>query len=314
MKTPVAFFIFNRPDVTRRVFDCIAAARPERLLVVGDGPRPTHPDDEGRVLATRAVIAGVDWPCEVVADFAAANMGCRRRISSGLSWVFSQVEEAVILEDDCLPDPSFFPYCEELLERYRDVPRVMHIAGANLMKRPLRVRESYVFSRYAYIWGWATWRRAWARYDAPMAGLDEGGDGEVLRNVLTSEEEREYWRQHLRLAKTGVIDTWDYAWLYSCWKADGLAIVPGVNLVTNIGFGATSTHTPDLANRLARLPVQAMELPLRHPVRVAIDDRMRDVDFQQVFRTPLTLRQRWWRWQARRRAARIRGPVTSVDG
>ncbi|OUC08639.1 hemolytic protein HlpA-like protein, partial [Litorilinea aerophila] len=165
MQTPVIFLIFNRPDTTAQVFAEIAKARPRRLLVVADGPRPHRPDDVEKCSATRAVIERVDWPCEVSCDFAEENLGGRRRISSGLTWAFSQVEAAIVLEDDCLPHPTFFPFCEELLNRYCHDERIMAITGDNFQFGRSRTKYSYYFSRYFHSWGWATWRRAWQHYD-----------------------------------------------------------------------------------------------------------------------------------------------------
>lgn len=158
--TAIVFLIFNRPEETARTFAAIKAARPSTLLVVADGPRLDRAGEQELCARTRTVIDGVDWPCEVLRNFADANIGCGRRVSSGLDWAFSQVDEAVILEDDCLPDPSFFPYCDELLERYRTDERIMMVSGNNFQNGASRTWDSYYFSRLPHCWGWATWRRA----------------------------------------------------------------------------------------------------------------------------------------------------------
>ena len=115
LNTPVAFLIFNRPHTTQRVFAEIAKARPPKLLVVADGPRNDRPGEAELCAQTRAIIDQVDWDCEVLTHYADKNMGCKKRIASGIDWVFTQVEEAIILEDDCLPEASFFQFCEENL-------------------------------------------------------------------------------------------------------------------------------------------------------------------------------------------------------
>src|SRR5687767_13684909 len=164
-RTPVALLVFNRPQATARVFEAVARARPPRLLVVADGPRADRPDDGELCHQTRAIIERVDWPCEVMKDYSDTNLGCRKRVSSGLDWVFSNVADAIILEDDCLPEPSFFPFCEELLERYRDDERVAMIRAGNFLEGRRVASTSYYFSRWFHIWGWATWARAWKHND-----------------------------------------------------------------------------------------------------------------------------------------------------
>ena len=168
MKTPVAFIIFNRPDTTKRVFEAIRQAKPPKLFVIADGSRSDRLGEAEKCAATRAIIDGVDWECEILTNYSDVNLGCKIRVSSGLDWVFSEVEEAIILEDDCLPHPSFFAFCEELLEKYRNDSRIMQICGSNVLKDQVNIDDSYYFSKYGPIWGWASWRRAWQEYDVDM--------------------------------------------------------------------------------------------------------------------------------------------------
>jgi len=298
LHTPVAFFIFRRPDTTRRVFDAIRAARPSKLLIVADGARTP---DEGRIVdETRAIVAQVDWDCEVRTQYAPANMGLKARVSSGLDWVFDQVEEAIILEDDCLPDPSFFPYCESLLDRYRDEPRVMHISGDCFHRQPA-VDGDYYYSRYPHIWGWATWRRAWARYDVGMtAWHDPGVRARLLRSFHRSEE-RLFWRTTWDAVQRGDIDTWDYQWGFSCLLHDGLSINPAVNLIANIGFGADATHTIGAGDWKASLPTASIPIPPRCPPHMQ-PDALLDNRTADHFFTQKTLMQR-----AMRKARRLLG-------
>ena len=196
MDTAVALIIFRRPELTARVFERIREARPPKLFVIADGPRPGNAEDVRLCANTRAVVEEVDWPCEVVRDFADENLGLKRRIPSGLDRVFEEVTEAIILEDDCLPDPSFFPYCEELLERYRDDERVIHISGSQLLPDPPK-KWSYHFSRGPAVWGWATWRRAWELYDVELADWHSKSRAEKktdLRRMFEEEDEQRHWR------------------------------------------------------------------------------------------------------------------------
>ena len=266
---PVVLLVFNRPEITARTFAAIRAARPATLLVVADGPRPDRPGEAALCAATRAVVAEPDWPCRVLRDYSETNLGCGRRVASGLDWAFERVDQAIVLEDDCRPDASFFPYCAELLERYRDDPRVMMISGDNFQDGRLRGPASYYFSRYPHVWGWASWRRAWRRYDFTMAGWPElAKTGEWLGRHTADPLMAAYWRRCFTAAASGRVDTWDYQWLFACWAHDGLAVAPNRNLVENIGFGADATHTTGDGRRLA-LPAAAMDFPLRHPAEMA---------------------------------------------
>jgi hypothetical protein len=270
--TTVAFFVFNRPDTTARVFERIRAARPDRLFVIADGPRPDAPDDRHRTAEVRRVVEQVDWPCDVRRDYAAVNMGLRERVASGLSWVFGQAAAAIILEDDCLPDPTFFPYCDELLRRYAADDRVMSISGNQFLPDAWTTADSYRFSRQPLIWGWATWRRAWQRCDAAMRRWPALREQEWLATMLSERREREYWTylfdRNFQLGRAG---SWDYAWQLSCWVERGLAIHPAVNLVTNIGFRPDGTHARDARQTGANVPSLAMTFPLRHPSVVERD-------------------------------------------
>lgn len=273
MQTPVAFLIFNRPDVTARVFAEIARARPAKLLVVADGARADRPGEREACERTRAVVGRVDWDCEVLTNFSEVNLGCRRRVASGITWVFEQVEEAIIVEDDCLPDPTFFRFCEELLARFREDERVMMLSGDNFQFGRRRTPYSYYFSRMVHVWGWASWRRAWRHYDVEMKLWRDLRDTPWLLDLLGDEEAAAFWRDIFDKTAAGH-DTWDFQWVFACWAQHGLSALPERNLVTNIGFGAGATHT-HAETRAANIPAEALEFPLRHPPHFA---REREAD------------------------------------
>lgn len=283
LTTPVAFLIFNRPDTTEQVFEEIRRVKPPKLLVVADGPRQDRTSEVEKCAAARAVIDRVDWPCEVLTNYSDVNLGCRRRVSSGLNWVFDTVEEAIILEDDCLPHSTFFRFCEELLEKYRDDERIALIAGTNYQFGRKRTNFSYYFSRYNHIWGWASWRRAWKDYDVEMNSWPEVRDGEWLYDLL-GEDVARYWMANFERAYTGKIDTWDYQWTFACWIHNGLSILPNVNLVSNIGFGEEATHTKNSESKVANLPMEEMGFPLIHPNFVIRDARADDFTHNLVFK------------------------------
>ena len=263
LNTPVLFCIFNRPEITRRVFQRIREARPGKLLVVADGARTGRDGESESVAQTRAIIDGVDWPCEVLTNFADQNMGCKQRIASGITWAFEQTDELIILEDDCLPDPTFFSYCDELLNRYRDHPEIMMISGDNFQPHS-QTGDSYYFSHWAHIWGWATWKRAWQHFDADVSDWPQRKQENFLARIFSTAADQRHWEQVMENQHKGLIDTWDFPWTYACWKAGGLTILPDRNLVTNIGFGDSATHTTDAESRLAHLPTYPIS-QLTHP-------------------------------------------------
>lgn len=271
LKTPVVLIIFNRPDTTEKVFRTIAQAKPPKLLVVADGPRADQPGEAEQCTAARAIIDLVDWDCEVLRDYSKINLGCKDRVASGLDWAFDMVEKAIVLEDDCVPHSTFFRFCEELLERYRDDGRVMAISGDNLQFGRRRGEHSYYFSRYNHCWGWATWRRAWQHYDRDMKLWPRIRDCGWLEDLLTDSSSVGFWTRIFQSVYEGHINTWDYQWTFTCWTQSGLSILPSVNLVSNIGFNAEATHTKDSNSRFANMPVEAMSFPLQHPPFVIRD-------------------------------------------
>lgn len=283
LETPVAFLVFNRPELTARVFEAIRKARPARLLIVADGPRAGRDGEAERVDRVRETVSRVDWPCVVEHNFSDANLGCRRRVSSGLDWVFDRVERAIILEDDCLPEPGFFTFCDELLERYADDTRVMHIAGSCFLPDLARRRESYVVSRFPFIWGWATWRRAWRQFDLDMRAWPRFEADGKLNEIFPEPADAAIWARNLATTHHGDVDTWDAQWVLAFWLAGGMSLVSTRNLISNLGFGKDATHTIGWSPQAA-LTTRAHALPLCHPEALAFDPAL-DARFQQtVFR------------------------------
>lgn len=279
---PVALLVFNRPTLTAQVLGAVRQARPPKLFVVADGPRPGRPDDERNCAEVRRLFESVDWPCEVHLNYAERNLGCCERVSSGISWVFEQVPEAIILEDDCLPSSSFFPFCAELLARYRDDSRVMGIAGSRLVPPTTAGGPSYTFFRTQFIWGWATWARAWRHYDVSISDWPVLRRQRLLRSIISNPVAR--WRVHsaLNSVYSGQLDTWDYQWTLATWSRGGLVAVPSVNLVSNLGFGPDATHTKT-NDPLAESPRGTMEFPLAHPASLEWDRRAEQATLRRLF-------------------------------
>lgn len=284
LKTPIVFVVFNRPDTTIQVFERIRQARPSQLLIIADGPRVDRPGEMELCAATRKIVEQIDWPCEVLHNYSETNMGCRKRLASGLNWVFSTVEEAIVLEDDCLPHPSFFRYCDEMLERYRFDHRIAHISGVNFQSGHRRTEHSYYFSRYNHIWGWASWRRAWQHYDPDLNLWPSVRDGGWLSDLLVDQQLVNYWTKVFDRVHGGDFDTWDYQWLLACWLQNGLSIIPAVNLVTNIGFGADSTHTSE-NNPTSNIPAQELAFPINSPPFM-VRDTLSDGTSEKLYLPP----------------------------
>ncbi|MBH8573005.1 glycosyltransferase family 2 protein [Nostocaceae cyanobacterium CENA369] len=267
METPVTFIIFKRPETTEKVFQVIRQVKPIKLFVIADGPRTDREDEAERCETTRSVIDRVDWDCEVIKNYSDINLGCAKRVSSGLDWVFSNVEETIILEDDCIPHPSFFRFGEELLNKYRNDTRISTISAQNVQSGQRRTNYSYYFSRYSHCWGWATWRRAWQYYDLSIKLWKEVQTENLLHDILIDPKAVNYWRRTFQSVydnPTGI--TWDYQWTFACWMQGSLSIIPNVNLVSNIGVGADATHfTSNQKFSFINIPTQAMEFPLKHP-------------------------------------------------
>lgn len=287
--TPVALIIFRRPEATARALAAIRAARPGRLFIIADGPRAGRDGEAAQVAAARAVTEQIDWPCQVERAYAETNMGCKDRVASGLSWVFSQVERAIILEDDCVADLSFFRYCDELLDRYANRPEIMVVSGNNMLRGP-RPRTSYLFSRYPHCAGWATWRRAWRRYDHTMARWPQVRAEGRLGAILGDPRAARFWTRFFDDVAADRVNSWAVRWTLTCWLEGGLSILPARNLVRNIGFDQDATHTPNGFHPLAGLPAWPMAFPMNHPARSVRDARADAAIQRLVYDPPLWAR------------------------
>ena len=267
MNTPVLLLIFNRPQTTKRVFECIRQAAPKQLFIAADGPRTTRIGEAALCDECRAIVQKIDWPCTVKTLFRDNNLGCGKSVSQALTWFFEQVEEGIILEDDILPHPDFFPYCEILLEKYRHDTRIGFISGKNYRPEYVATNDSYYFSAYSHVWGWAGWRRTWENYDFELKNTSLKEYEAALPFYYDDERAFRWCKIVFHRMKHGLIDTWDYQLGISLYLKHYLSIIPSKNLVENIGFGADATHTRKSDQRISSCPVSAI-LPLTHPKEV----------------------------------------------
>lgn len=258
-KSAVLFVIFNRPDTTQRVFDQIRAAKPKRLYVAADAPRPDFPDDELLCAQARAVVSTIDWDCELKTLFKEENAGCKEGVSSAVTWFFGYEDEGIILEDDCLPANSFFKFCDTLLEKYRHDTRIRHITGCNPHTGKKWGNDTYYFSNMTHVWGWASWKRVWNDYDKNLNKYNNQEIKKQLRNIFEDPLVVQSWEKIFREVKAGKINAWGYQLDFANFFNNGLTIIPNDNLISNIGFGTNAVNTIDFNSIYANLPVTEID-------------------------------------------------------
>jgi len=290
---PVLVLAFNRPHTTAAVMESLRAVRPPKVFFAVDGPRSDRPRERELVLEVQRLVERIDWPCQVETLFRESNLGCKKAVSEAITWFFGHVKAGIILEDDCVAHPSFFPYAAELLERYDDDERIMVVSGDNFQFGRQRTDYSYYYSRYTHIWGWATWRRAWEHFDFAMTQWPEIRNGNWLDDLLADPGHVRYWKGIFDETHGNRNSSWAYRWTYSVWAQGGLTVLPNVNLVSNIGFGVDGTHTWRRSSRFAALEAAPMEFPLRHPPYMIRDAEADRFTQKHMFSRPL------WRVVAR---------------
>ena len=266
---PVLLLIFNRPDSTRKVFERIREVKPRQLFIAADGPRDGNQLDAIKSSETRRIVENVDWECDVKTLFREHNLGCGRAVSEAITWFFLRVEKGIILEDDCLPESSFFHFASEMLVKYADEQKILHISGLNLQRGVVRGDHSYYFSKYPSIWGWATWSDRWNFYDFFVS--DWPMEKKNIQHYLNTDKfEWYYHRMNFTNSHLNKVNTWDYQWVYQALKRQKLSIVPNVNLIKNIGVGVDATHT-DSTSIQHFLDTEELSFPLDHPENITAD-------------------------------------------
>lgn len=278
LKTPILFLTFNRLDTTKRIFEAIKKARPKKLYVASDGPRANVQGEGSKVKEVRDFIeSNIDWECEVKTLFRDKNLGCRLAVSGAIDWFFENEEQGIILEDDCLPNQSFFQFCEELLEKYKDNEEIAAISGNNFNKEKIGEAD-YYFSKIPHIWGWATWRRTWKKYDVNMSGFPEFKKNREIKKIWSAKNVQNYWLYILNEVYNNKINTWDYQLSFSLFINNSFCICPNVNLVSNIGFGKEFTNTVVADERVSNLRSNEISFPLIHPQEIKYLEKNNDCD------------------------------------
>lgn len=262
---PISFHIFNRPETTRKVFEQIKNIKPSQLFITADGPRENIAGDNEKCREVRSIVDDIDWECKVFTNFAESNKGSYKSTSEGITWVFEHVDRAIILEDDCIPHPSFFRFCHELLDYYENDERIALISGNNFQLTGNKTEHSYYFSRYTHIWGFATWKRTWNQVDLKMQCWPEFKDMKGLQAIFRKNHEVKHWEMLFQGMYEGKIGPhWDYLLSLSSYMNHTLAILPNVNLVSNIGYGVDASNCKS-KSRFQELNIEEIKFPLKHP-------------------------------------------------
>lgn len=291
MTVPVLFIAFNRPNETRRVLSEILKQDPKELYVFQDGPRQGNDGDNEKCREVRKIIEDMVQKSTIGMRFhtffSKENLGCGRGPLTAISWFFQNVEQGIVFEDDCIPHQDFFPYCEELLEKYKNDDRISFVGGCNFDNELKQTNgPSYGFcSGHHETWGWATWRRSWQLMDYTLSGISEKDFKRIIHGYFRTWKHREYWWWIYNMVKKDQMkgSCWDYQFYFSCWKRNMMAIYPKANLVSNVGFGSAATHTSSENNPLlSRMVVSIM--PLVHPKKVELDI---DYDYRLIRNTDL---------------------------
>lgn len=281
LEVPVAMIVFNRPDTTCRVFEQVRKIKPVKLYIISDGPRKQKEGEKEKVAEVRRYVeTHIDWECEKHFVYADENMGCQSRVVSGLNFVFQNEEEAIILEDDCVPSIDFFWFCEQMLFQYKDDERIMQISGCNIVPEH-KIKESYLFSVFCNVSGWATWRRAWEKFDFSMKEYPEFRKKKIIYRLFP-ESAAQIIEGEMDRVYDGRMNSWAYRWLLARMVNSSLGITPAVNLVENIGFGREDATNTKEVNTRFQYDIGAMEYPI-----LARPTVYRDYDFEKMMAAKL---------------------------
>lgn len=267
---PILVLIFNREAKSRVLLDRIREIKPKELFISADGPRGDRLGEKEICERTRNVFSHIDWNCKVHRLFRQENLGCKKAVHGGISWFFEHVSQGIILEDDCIPDSSFFPFCKELLSKYKDHHQITHITAHNPLG-DMDMTESYFFSKQVLVWGWATWRRAWKSIDINLEKLQPFLEQNRMDEYLPSKNAQKYIVEKWQAAASGQLNSWAYPWAFSSFQQKGLAIIPKNNLIHNIGFDEEATNTFKAKPNIVKSP---LHFPLKHPTQIQSDENV----------------------------------------
>ncbi len=271
-QTPILLTIFNRPDLSTHLWGEIKKIKPSVLYIAADGPRADNKNDQRLCAEVRQIVTqDINWVCDLQLLFREENLGCGQAISSAITWFFQHVSEGIILEDDCLPHPDFFPFCSKLLERYRDDDKVFMISGSSVPKKyEKNLKVDYCFTHIPSAWGWATWRRSWDKYDFSLSSFEQFKQEQGINKIFPKKQHQTYWLDYFNEIKHKNINNWDYQLAYTSFKGQGLCIRPKYNLINNLGIkygnGATKLNYHQTGQKI-----------YTHPIRIEADKQADDI-------------------------------------
>jgi len=275
METALLLIVWRRPEETKKLIDSIRPFSPQKIYVASDGPKIDDIDNQKKVFEVRKLIdKEINWGCTLKKFYAKSNKGCKLGVTDAITWFFANEEEGIILEDDCIPRNEFFPYCIDLLERYRYEEKIWCICGNSYQRGLSTSKESYFFSRYSQFWGWATWKRSWDKYDNNMKAWADQKNKKFLKREFKSYSTWLYWKSIWDdIYYRSYPDTWDYQWIFCCMLNSGMVCLPNKDLVENIGFGPLATHTTDVKFKRKFINDESTIFPLIHPKYISISSK-----------------------------------------
>lgn len=286
-ETPILLIAFNRPNHTRQVWDAIKKQRPKFIFVFQDGVREGNHSDKEKCAAVRAVFdEPLDWDCDLKTFYSDVNMGCGRGPAAAITWFFENVEQGIIFEDDCLPHPLFFSFCEQLLALYKNDQQISFIGGTSFISKGNDISSYYLSCGHHGTWGWATWKRTWMSFDYSLTDMTEIEFEETINSYFSNKRVLEYWLNIFRNVKKNRFgeSCWDYQFYFSTWLKGQLAVIPYNNYITNIGSDVDATHTFGV-NKLLNVPIKIEQTDLIHPTTIK-QDKKKDLRFQKEFIQP----------------------------
>ena len=285
LKTPLLFLVYNRPEITKKVFSRIKKSKPEKLYIAADGPKSN--EDKLNTDKTRDIFNNIDWNCNLKKLYNNENLGCRKSVKNSIDWFFQNEERGIILEDDCLPNATAFIFFEKLLKKYSNSKKIMHISGVNYLKGSLKIDSSYYYSAIANINGWATWRESWNGYDDIYRDLPTFEKKNMIKNFFSDKITQKFWIEVYRRNYHNEDTSWSWPYLFSIMNRGGMAISPAVNLISNIGYGANSVHTKNSRDRFANMSTFTIKPPFISPKKFELNKRADSLTNRNFYRITL---------------------------
>lgn len=289
LKTSVVYICFNRPSITKKTFEKIRSQKPKKLFLIMDGPRLGNKKDLKNCKQVKKIICKIDWKCKVYKNFSINNLGLKKRVISGLNWVFEKVDKAIILEDDCYPSNDFFYFCETLLNFYEKNKRISIITGNNFQTKPIN-SDSYYFSKYSHIWGWATWKRTWKLFNDNDKNIEKFLKSKKFQKISKIRAEQNYWKNMFDQIKNGSLKSWAYYFLLNIWEKGGLTVTPNFNLIENLGISSNSSSNKIDSNLKISITKTKLNVSLAHPKSIMVNENADNQVFYSIYKKNIKTR------------------------